>query len=480
MNLKQRRNATAFLLPFGDFILVIGVLLLGYWLRHFVLSGVLLDLFQIPNDFRLGLWHYAISGSVMGCIELVMLRAFGVYRAKFGVAQVEELAWILQSSFMAAIITFAFTFASRQLLFSRFVLLFAFPAASIAVSFWHYLFHRISRLLALKSGRGIKVIFFGDNHIARELADYMRNRVPAPYTIAGFISSKSNTVVSEDSLSLNFSSFPDMFKWMHEENISELIIADPELSREDTATLIYQSEQEEIPYKLVADVFDLINYTTRVTHIGGTTMIESVPPPLSGTSILLKRATDLLLAIPIAILLIPLYILISIAIVIDSGFPVLFIQTRLGKKHSKFRMIKFRSMIVGAHKEKDNLGCMDKSELLSKTRDDPRVTGIGRFIRKFSLDELPQLLNVLKGNMSLVGPRPHIPEEVEHYSERHLKKLEVLPGITGVCQVSGRNNLNYKEMVKLDLYYVDNWSIWMDLSILILTFPAILFRKGAY
>lgn len=478
--MKQRRNATAFLLPIGDFILVIGVFLLGYWLRHFVLSDALLDLFQIPNDFRLDLWHYAISGSVMGCIELVMLRAFGVYRAEFGVAQVEELAWILQSSFMAAIITFAFTFASRQLLFSRFVLLFSFPAASIAVSFWHYLYHRVSRLLALRSGRGIKVVFFGDNHIARELADYMKKSVPAPYRISGFISGSGTAAVSEDSLSLSFSSFQDMFKWMHEENISELIIADPELSREDTAALIYRSEQEDIPYKLVASVFDLINYTTRVTHIGGTTMIESVPPPLSGTSTLLKRAFDLLLVIPITILLIPLFILISIAIVINSGFPVFFIQTRLGKEHKKFRMIKFRSMKVGAHKEKENLGSADKTDLLSKSRNDPRVTGIGRFIRKLSIDELPQLINVLTGSMSLVGPRPHIPEEVEHYSERHLKKLEVLPGMTGVCQVSGRNNLNYKEMVKLDLYYVDNWSIWMDLSLLILTFPAIFFRKGAY
>ncbi len=479
--MKQRRGANAFFLPFGDFVLVIGVFLLGYWLRHYILSDALLELFHIPNDFRLGLWHYAVSGSVMGCIELVMLRAFGVYRAKFGVAQVEELAWIIQSSFMAAIITFAFTFASRQLLFSRFVLLFSFPAATIAVSFWHYLFHRVSRLIALRSGRGIKVVFFGDNHIARELADYMRKNVHAPYSIAGFISSKTNTPSPpEDSLSLNFSSFQDMFKWMNKENISELIIADPELSREDTATLIYLAEQEDIPYKLVADVFDLVNYTTRVTHIGGTTMIESVPPPLSGTSIQLKRVTDLLLAIPIVILLIPLFILISIAIVIDSGFPVFFIQTRLGKEHKKFRLIKFRSMKVGAHKEKKHFGSADGSNLLSKTRNDPRITGIGRFIRKFSLDELPQLLNVLAGSMSLVGPRPHVPEEVELYSDRHLKKLEVLPGMTGVCQVSGRNNLNYKEMVKLDLYYVDNWSIWMDLSILILTFPAILFRKGAY
>ena len=137
-------------------------------------------------------------------------------------------------------------------------------------------------------------------------------------------------------------------------------------------------------------------------------------------------------------------------------------------------------MKVGAHSEKKNLLPEEKHELLSKPKLDPRITRVGRFIRKFSLDELPQLLNVLAGSMSLVGPRPHVPEEVERYSIKHFKKLEVLPGMTGVCQVSGRNDLSYREMVKLDLYYVDNWSIWMDLSILTMTVPAILLRKGAY
>ncbi len=479
--MKQRRNGTAFLLPLGDFILVIGVFLLGYWLRHFVLSGVLLDLFQIPNDFRLGLWHYAISGSVMGCIELVMLRTFGVYKAKFGVAQIEELAWILQSSFTAAIITFAFTFASRQLLFSRFVLLFAFPAASIAVSFWHYLFHRLSRMLALRSGRGIKVAFFGDTNTARELADYMRNRVSAPYIIAGFISSSSNTVVSEDSLSLSFTSFQDMFKWMKEKRVSELIVADPELSREDTASLIYSCEHEGVSYKLVADVFALVSLTTRVVNMGGITMIESVPPPLSGSRILLKRIMDLVITIPLTLFLLPLGFLTAAAIVTDTGFPVFYIQTRLGRMNSKFRMFKFRSMMVGAHERRDKLKeANEAGGLLFKIRDDPRVTRTGRFIRKWSIDELPQLINIIKGDMSLVGPRPPLPEEVEEYSERHLKRLETIPGMTGVWQVSGRSRLGFSEMVKLDLYYVDNWSIWMDMSIIILTFPTILFRKGAY
>ncbi|MBN2587233.1 MAG: sugar transferase [Candidatus Fermentibacteraceae bacterium] len=122
----------------------------------------------------------------------------------------------------------------------------------------------------------------------------------------------------------------------------------------------------------------------------------------------------------------------------------------------------------------------DEYEVLSKPKRDPRITRVGRFIRKYSLDELPQLFSVLSGGMSLVGPRPHVPEEVNLYSMRHFKKLEVPPGMTGICQVSGRNDLSYREMVKLDLYYVDNWSIWLDISILVMTIPAILLRRGAY
>lgn len=476
---KEGITPASFLLPLGDFILIVGVYILGYWLRHFALSDLLEQLFGIPNDFRLGLWNYIISGSVMGCVELMMFRAFRVYRKEFGIASVEELSWILRVSFIAVIVTFAFTFASRQLMFSRFILIFAFPTTSIAIYTWHSLFHRFFKWFALKSGKGIKVVFYGYNNYANELKEYMEKKVSIPYVTEGFITTGCTEKDAQNNL-FSFESDSAMFSWMHENNIRELIIADPEISREDTARLIYNCEQEDISYKLIADVSDLVTSTTRVTYLDGITMIESVPPPLSGSSIILKRIFDLLLAVPVVILLMPLGILIAIAIVIDSGFPVFYSQTRLGREQKKFRLLKFRSMKVGTHGKKEDLLPGDNHELLSKPRMDPRITRVGRFIRKFSLDELPQLFNVLSGSMSLVGPRPHIPEEVKKYSVKHFKKLEVLPGMTGVCQVSGRNDLKYREMVKLDLYYVDNWSIWMDLSILIMTIPAILLRKGAY
>ena len=478
--MKNSGRPGSYLLPLGDFILIVGVFVLGYWLRHFLLAGVLDNLFGIPNDFRLGLTSYLVSGAVMASVELLMFRAFRVYRKEFGIASVEELSWILRVSFMAVIITFAFTFASRQLMFSRFVLVLAFPTASIAIYAWHRLFHRYYRWRARRLGMGIRVVIYGRGSHAMELAEFMREKVSVPYIVKAFIRiGDDDGGGSEDGL-LTFGSLPEMFRWIHGNEVDEIILADPVLSREDTAGIIYGCEQEDISYKVIADVSDLVTRTTRVIHMGGITLIESVPPPLSGSSIVLKRLFDLAVTLPAIVILLPLGTLIALAIVLDSGFPVFFVQTRLGKEHRPFRLIKFRSMKVGAHSRKEELMPSGECEVLSKLKRDPRITRVGRFIRKFSLDELPQLLNVLSGSMSLIGPRPHLPEEVSRYSIRHFKKLEVPPGMTGVCQVSGRNDLSYREMVKLDLYYVDNWSMWLDISILIMTIPAIFCRKGAY
>jgi len=215
--------------------------------------------------------------------------------------------------------------------------------------------------------------------------------------------------------------------------------------------------------------------------MGGTTLIESVPAPLSGWGLLLKRTVDIVLACVFIALLSPVFMLSAAAVVIDSGFPVLYKQTRLGKRNTPFRMLKFRSMYVGAHKQKAALSEKNESKgPLFKIKNDPRVTRTGKFLRRWSIDELPQLFNVIAGKMSLVGPRPPLPEEVEEYSRRDFKRLHTIPGVTGVWQISGRSNLGFDEMVKLDLYYVDNWSIWMDLAILMLTLPAVVKGSGAY
>jgi lipopolysaccharide/colanic/teichoic acid biosynthesis glycosyltransferase len=153
----------------------------------------------------------------------------------------------------------------------------------------------------------------------------------------------------------------------------------------------------------------------------------------------------------------------------------------VGRDGKHFKMYKFRSMIVDAESKLKDIEHLSEVEgHIFKMKNDPRVTAVGRLMRKLSLDELPQLFNVLKGQMSLVGPRPPLPSEVAKYSNWHLKRLRTAPGITGLWQVSGRSSLPFEDMVRLDIYYIENWSLWLDIKILLRTIPTVLFTKGAY
>ena len=173
--------------------------------------------------------------------------------------------------------------------------------------------------------------------------------------------------------------------------------------------------------------------------------------------------------------------LITLAIRLDSPGPIIFSQIRVGRNGKPFQCHKFRSMVDGAqHMQHTIAGLNEASGPLFKVRDDPRQTRVGRFLRRYSLDELPQLYNVLRGEMSLIGPRPNLPAEVEQYQEWHKKRLAASPGMTGLWQVSGRSELTFDEMVLLDIYYVENWSLAMDLGILLRSIPAVLRGRGAY
>jgi lipopolysaccharide/colanic/teichoic acid biosynthesis glycosyltransferase len=181
------------------------------------------------------------------------------------------------------------------------------------------------------------------------------------------------------------------------------------------------------------------------------------------------------------LLAIPLRAFIALVIKLDSPGPVLFPQERVGKNGRRFTIYKFRSMVEGAEGQKAALEVLNEADgPLFKIKDDPRRTRLGKGLRKWSLDELPQLYNILRGDMSLVGPRPPIPTEVAQYKEWHKRRLEVSPGLTGLWQVSGRSGLTFDEMALLDIYYIENWSLGLDAKILIQTVPKVLFGQGAY
>ena len=178
---------------------------------------------------------------------------------------------------------------------------------------------------------------------------------------------------------------------------------------------------------------------------------------------------------------IPVYLIIGLAIKLNSPGPVFYQQERYTKDCRVFYMYKFRSMFVDADRRlKELKGYNEADGPLFKIKGDPRITKVGRFIRRFSIDELPQIINVLKGEMSLVGPRPPLPGEVKKYDEWEMKRMNVKQGITGLWQISGRSELSFEEMARLDLYYIQNWSIEMDIKILLKTVPTALFGRGAY
>jgi exopolysaccharide biosynthesis polyprenyl glycosylphosphotransferase len=218
-----------------------------------------------------------------------------------------------------------------------------------------------------------------------------------------------------------------------------------------------------------------------VQPLGSLTALSLEPVRLSGGQVVAKFTFDILLASALLVLLSPLLAVIALAVKVSSSGPILYRQTRVGLRGRPFTMLKFRTMRAGSDLDVAQLRQRHQlDDVMFKLKDDPRVTRVGKVLRRFSLDELPQLFNVVRGDMSLVGPRPALPEEVAKYEDWHLDRLEVPPGITGLWQISGRADLSFDECVQLDLFYIDNWSLTYELFILGKTIPVLFSRRGAY
>lgn len=235
-----------------------------------------------------------------------------------------------------------------------------------------------------------------------------------------------------------------------------------------------------VSVRLVADLFPLRLATSRLFRIEDIPMLSLSTVPESTFQLALKRLMDIVGSTALLVAFSPVFLVTAILIRMDSPGPVLFLQERVGRNQRRFRMIKFRSMVRDAEQRREGLEAFNEADgPVFKMKNDPRVTRVGRVIRKTSIDELPQLVNVLRGEMSLVGPRPLPPAEIEHESWNQRRRLSVKPGMTGLWQVSGRSDLSFKEWVNLDLNYIDNWSIFLDVYILIKTLVVVLRGHGA-
>ncbi len=262
--------------------------------------------------------------------------------------------------------------------------------------------------------------------------------------------------------------------------IDEVIFTDIVSVMEEVSDLIFLCAEQGVRTTLAADLFSMGVVKSGISYFGDMPLIHFATPPGDGFPLYLKRVIDVILSGLLLIILAPLFILISIAVKLTSSGPVFFKQRRMGLNGRIFSMYKFRSMYKDAEQKLAELA--DKNEMqgpVFKLKNDPRVTTFGKFLRKTSLDELPQLWNVFRGDMSLVGPRPPLPGEVSMYDRKSRRRLSMRPGMTCTWQVSGRNEISeFSDWVKMDLAYIDNWSLWRDIVLLIRTIPVVIFAKG--
>jgi exopolysaccharide biosynthesis polyprenyl glycosylphosphotransferase len=274
----------------------------------------------------------------------------------------------------------------------------------------------------------------------------------------------------------------DVARVVEEHEIDRVLIASSVGSHEKTLDLVRTVRRPDVQVSIVPRYFEIFTSNAILDDVEGMPVVTLPPMRLGRSARLLKRSVDVVVSATALLFLSPLFALLAIGIRLDSSGPALYWQPRRGRLGSTFRIVKFRTMFTGAEQRRSEVLHMNEVDgpLFKIKGKDPRVTRIGSFLRRTSLDELPQLWNVLKGEMSLVGPRPFVIYEADQITGWATRRLDMTPGVTGLWQVLGRNDIPFEEMTKLDYLYVTNWSLWWDLKILCQTIPVVLGRRGAY
>lgn len=326
--------------------------------------------------------------------------------------------------------------------------------------------------------RSILIVGTGDG--ARAHAQRIAENRQWGYRLVGFVSEGSPTssyAVPADQILGNLKTIRRVLR---EYVVDEVVVALPTRHLESLDSVLLGCEEMGVKTRLALDFFPNQIARVEVEHMNDFPMLTFSTTPPEGASTLIKRAMDIVFSGLFLLTFSWVYLTIAFLIKITSRGPVLFVQERVGMNGRRFNFYKFRSMVVDADRKKAELQHLNEMDgPVFKIKNDPRVTRVGRLLRKYSLDELPQMWNVFKGDMSLVGPRPPVPSEVEKYESWARRRLSVRPGLTCLWQISGRNNINFQEWMELDLAYIDNWTLGLDVEILIKTVPAVLGGRGA-
>jgi exopolysaccharide biosynthesis polyprenyl glycosylphosphotransferase len=441
------------------------------------------DVFIFQLDIVPSLAYYQLLVFFLSILLIFIYAISGLYNRNHLLIGTEEYSRVFRASSTSFLIVIIAGFLEPELIIARGWLLMAWALTFLLTGIGRFLLRRVVRSLRSLGYFLSSALIIGANQEGRWLAGQLMNWRVSGLHVIGFIDKKEPT----SSLLFNnlrcLGDIEQLDKIIKKYDIEELILASSAYSSRDALLEVFKNygTRDDIKVRMSSGLYEIVTTGLTVSEIAYVPLVNVNKVRLTGFDRIFKLIMDYVITIPGLILLSPFLLLIALLIKLDSPGPVIHRRRVMGVNGSNFDAYKFRSMHINGDELLD--AHPDLKEELAKThklKNDPRVTRMGRFMRKFSIDELPQLINVLKREMSLVGPRMISPEEIPQYKQFDINLLTVHPGITGLWQVSGRSDVTYDERVQLDMYYVRNWTIWLDIQLLVQTIPAVVKGHGAY
>lgn len=477
---KRRYRLTAKLLVvFFDLILAGLALYFSWWLRYEMEIGPDLTEFQ-HLEFR----YYQPVLIAHIALVFVAFQIARVYRLRRSTGLVEEIGRIFLGSTLAAFFLTAVFFLWRlegYAGYSRAMFIFLWLNTPLIISASRLL-TRVGVDALRRRGRLLEqLVVVGGGMHGKMIMQQVVTHQNMGYRLVGFLDDDHFARGAHFGRIKVLGPVDHLAHAVQAHGVERVIIALPATEHRSIAEIIEQCKQQRVGFYVVPDLFEIQLNTVDLDSIGGIPIIGLKDGGIVGWNFILKRLLDSAVSAAVLLLGSPVFFLIALAIKLESSGPVFYGAERVGQDGKPFRMFKFRSMREDAEQLRASLADRNQADgPLFKIENDPRRTRVGAWLRRLSLDELPQFWNILRGDMSLVGPRAPLSEEVDQYEEWQMKRLIVKPGLTGLWQVNGRSNVPFEEMVMMDIYYIDNWSLGLDINLIIRTIPAVIGRDGAY
>jgi len=473
--LRQQAKALNYFLRATDAFVVLFSFLLAYALRTLFLTRFFsLDPISSFNG------HLPIL-LLVAPLWSIVLRYYGAYESVRKKNYIEAFWLVTKASFAAMMILFAVLFITDADRISRLLIL----VFGLIV----FLLLLASRFAIIKFLRAVRrrgynyrnILVVGTGKRARKYAEMICSHAEMGLRIFGYVDDESTPQDQEILGPRIIGTLKDVPSILEKNVIDEVVVALPRRFLPQVGEIIEVCEETGVEVTLIADFFDIAIAKLHTTMFYDIPLLTFSTTPPQQFQLLLKDCVDRAGAFILLLLTSPLFLVAAAAIRLTSPGPIFFRQIRAGLNGRKFTICKFRSMRADSEQGMEELKRYNEMDgPVFKMRNDPRVTPVGRFLRRTSIDELPQLFNVLKGQMSLVGPRPPLPAEIDEYNRWHRRRLSVKPGMTCLWQISGRNNVDFREWMNLDLLYIDNWSLWLDIRILLKTLLVVVRGSGAY